>query len=245
MQSHGPFDLALVVEDLEESRRWLVDLLPEALPTLRRVDAAASVGEAREFMHANRYRLAIVDWGLPDGTGEEVIRDLIAATPDAVVIVATIHDDDAHVFPALRAGAAGYVLKSRPREEVVSQLANYFAVLAIFISCLGLFGLATFTAGQRTKEIGVRKVLGATASSVVGLLSKDFLKPLLIAITIATPLAWFVMNRWLSNYAYKIHLDWWIFALAGLLAVCIAMLTVSYQSIKSALMNPVTSLREN
>jgi len=130
-------------------------------------------------------------------------------------------------------------------EEVVSQLANYFAVLAIFISCLGLFGLATFTAGQRTKEIGVRKVLGATASSVVGLLSKDFLKPLLIAITIATPLAWFVMNRWLSNYAYKIHLDWWIFALAGLLAVCIAMLTVSYQSIKSALMNPVTSLREN
>ncbi len=101
-------------------------------------------------------------------------------------------------------------------EEVVSQLASWFAVLAIFISCLGLFGLATFTAGQRTKEIGVRKVLGATATSVVGLLSKDFLKPLLIAITIATPLAWFVMNRWLSNYAYKIHLDWWIFVLAGL-----------------------------
>jgi putative ABC transport system permease protein len=128
---------------------------------------------------------------------------------------------------------------------VVSQLANYFAVLAIFISCLGLFGLATFTAGQRTKEIGVRKVLGATATSVVGLLSKDFLKPLLIAISIATPLAWFVMDRWLSNYAYKVHLDWWIFALAGFLAICIAMLTVSYQSIKSALMNPVTSLREN
>jgi len=122
MQSHGPFDLALVVEDLEESRRWLAELLPEALPTLLRVDAAASVAEAREFMHASRYPLAIVDWGLPDGTGEEVIRDLIAAMPDAVVIVATIHDDDAHVFPALRAGAAGYVLKSRPREEVVSQL---------------------------------------------------------------------------------------------------------------------------
>jgi ABC-type antimicrobial peptide transport system permease subunit len=128
---------------------------------------------------------------------------------------------------------------------VVSELTSWFAVLAIFISCLGLFGLATFTAGQRTKEIGVRKVLGATASSVVRLLSKDFLKPLLIAIAIATPLAWFVMNRWLSGYAYKINLDWWIFVLAGLLAVCIAMLTVSYQSIKSALMNPVTSLREN
>jgi hypothetical protein len=130
-------------------------------------------------------------------------------------------------------------------EQVVSQLANYFAVLAIFISCLGLFGLATFTAGQRTKEIGVRKVLGATASGIVGLLSKDFLKPLLIAITIATPLAWFVMNRWLSNYAYKINLDWWVFVLAGSAAVCIAMLTVSYQSIQSALTNPVTSLREN
>jgi len=122
MHAHGPFDLALVVEDLEESRRWLVELLPEALPTLRRVDAAASVAEAREYMHSSRYQLAIVDWGLPDGTGEDVIRDLIAATPDAVAIVATIHDDDAHVFPALRAGAAGYVLKSRPREEVVSQL---------------------------------------------------------------------------------------------------------------------------
>jgi ABC-type lipoprotein release transport system permease subunit len=130
-------------------------------------------------------------------------------------------------------------------EQVVSELTSWFAVLAIFISCLGLFGLATFTAGQRTKEIGVRKVLGATASSVVRLLSRDFLKPLLIAIAIATPLAWFVMNRWLSGYAYKINLDWWIFVLAGLLAVCIAMLTVSYQSIKSALMNPVTSLREN
>jgi hypothetical protein len=128
-------------------------------------------------------------------------------------------------------------------EQVVSKLANYFAVLAIFISCLGLFGLATFTASQRTKEIGVRKVLGATASSVVGLLSKDFLKLLLLAIFIAIPLAWFVMNRWLSNYTYKINLDWWIFVLASLLAIGIAMLTVSYQSIKSALMNPVRSLR--
>lgn len=109
-------------------------------------------------------------------------------------------------------------------EQVVSQLANYFAVLAIFISCLGLFGLSTFTAGQRTKEIGVRKVLGASASDVVSLLSKDFLKLLLLAIVIATPLAWFVMNRWLSNYAYKINLDWWIFALAGLLAIAIACL---------------------
>src|SRR6185312_15824709 len=98
-------------------------------------------------------------------------------------------------------------------------------------------------AGQRTREIGVRKVLGASASNVVGLLSKDFLKLLLLAITIATPLAWVVMSGWLSNYAYKIDLDWWIFVLAGLLAIGIAMLTVGYQSIKSAMMNPVKSLR--
>ena len=129
-------------------------------------------------------------------------------------------------------------------KQVVSQLANYICHAWRFLFPAWVFlDLATFTAGQRTKEIGVRKVLGATASGVVGLLSKEFLKLLLIAIAIATPLAWFVMNRWLSDYAYKIQLDWWIFALAGLLAICIAMLTVSYQSIKSALMSPVISLR--
>ncbi|GAB4031775.1 ABC transporter permease [Spirosoma gilvum] len=128
-------------------------------------------------------------------------------------------------------------------EQMVSQLANYFAILAIFISCLGLFGLATFTAEQRTKEIGVRKVLGASVGSVVTLLSKDFLKPVFIAILITTPIAWYVMSRWLADFAYKVDLSWWIFALAGGLATIIALLTVSFQSIKAALMNPVKSLR--
>ena len=128
-------------------------------------------------------------------------------------------------------------------EQVVSQLANYFASFAIFISCLGLFGLATFMAEQRTKEIGVRKVLGASVGSIVTLLSKDFLKLILIAIVIASPIAWYVMNRWLADFAYKIDIEWWMFALAGGLAVGIALLTVSFQSIKAALMNPVNSLR--
>ncbi|MFD2933666.1 ABC transporter permease [Spirosoma flavum] len=128
-------------------------------------------------------------------------------------------------------------------EQVVSQLANYFACLAIFISCLGLFGLATFTAEQRTKEIGVRKVLGASIGSVVTLLSTDFLKLVLIAIIIASPIAWYTMNKWLQGFAYKIDLAWWMFGLAGLLAVSIALLTISFQSIKAALMNPVKSLR--
>ncbi|WP_229365925.1 ABC transporter permease [Fibrisoma montanum] len=128
-------------------------------------------------------------------------------------------------------------------ETVVGSLANYFAFLAIFISCLGLFGLAAFTAEQRTKEIGVRKVLGATVTNIITLLSADFLKLVLIAILIASPLAWYAMNRWMQNFEYKIGVEWWVFAAAGILAVVIALLTISFQSIRAALMNPVKSLR--
>ncbi|GAB3698814.1 ABC transporter permease [Spirosoma flavus] len=128
-------------------------------------------------------------------------------------------------------------------EQVVSKLSNYFAFLAIFISCLGLFGLATFTAEQRTKEIGVRKVLGASVTSIIGLLSKDFLKLVAIAILLASPVAWWAMNKWLQDFAYKIDIEWWVFAMAGLVSVVIALLTVSFQSIKAALVNPVKSLR--
>ncbi|MFD2933671.1 ABC transporter permease [Spirosoma flavum] len=128
-------------------------------------------------------------------------------------------------------------------EQVVSKLANYFAFLAIFISCLGLFGLATFTAEQRTKEIGVRKVLGASVGNIVGLLSQDFLKPVAIGILLASPVAWWAMSKWLNGFAYKIDIEWWMFVLAGSLAVAIALLTISFQSIKAALMNPVKSLR--
>ncbi len=128
-------------------------------------------------------------------------------------------------------------------ETIVNTLINYFGLLAILISCLGLFGLVTFTAEQRVREIGVRKVLGASIASIVALLSKDFLRLILIAIVIASPLAWYAMNRWLQNFAYKIDIEWWVFALAGLLAVGIALLTVSFQSIKAALANPVKSLR--
>ncbi|MVM31477.1 FtsX-like permease family protein [Spirosoma sp. HMF4905] len=129
------------------------------------------------------------------------------------------------------------------REQQVTTLINSFGVLAIFISCLGLFGLVAFMAEQRTKEIGIRKVLGASVTSLVTLLSKDFLKLILIAIVIASPIAWYAMNRWLQSFAYRIDLDWWVFALAGLLAVSIALLTISFQSVKAALMNPVKSLR--
>ncbi|MDB5119913.1 MAG: FtsX-like permease family protein [Sphingobacteriales bacterium] len=128
-------------------------------------------------------------------------------------------------------------------EQVVSQLSNYFAFLAIFISCLGLLGLAMFTARQRIKEIGVRKVLGASVTDIVTLLSTSFLKPVALAIVIAFPISWYAINKWLQGFAYKIDIEWWIFAIAGLLTITIALLTVGYQAIKAALGNPVKSLR--
>lgn len=128
-------------------------------------------------------------------------------------------------------------------EQLVSKLSNYFAFLAIFISCLGLFGLATFTAEQRTKEIGVRKVLGASIPNIVALLSTSFLKPVTVAMLIGFPVSWYVMNEWLQKFAYKINIGWWMFALAGSLVIGISLLTVSYQSIKAAIANPVKSLR--
>ncbi|WAC14323.1 ABC transporter permease [Dyadobacter pollutisoli] len=128
-------------------------------------------------------------------------------------------------------------------EQKTGQILGLFAGLTIFVACLGLFGLATFTAEQRTKEIGVRKVLGASVAGIVALLSKDFLKLVCIAIVLALPVSWWMMSRWLQDFAYKIDISWWVLALAGLLSIAVALFTVSFQSIKAALMNPVKSLR--
>ncbi|QHW01633.1 FtsX-like permease family protein [Spirosoma endbachense] len=128
-------------------------------------------------------------------------------------------------------------------EQRVGRIILYFSILTILIACLGLFGLATFTAEQRTKEIGIRKVLGASVASITSLLSKDFLRLVLIAILIAIPISWYAVDQWLKNFAYKTAIEWWVFALSGLLTVAVALLTVSFQSIKAALMNPVKTLR--
>ena len=128
-------------------------------------------------------------------------------------------------------------------EERIGKLASGFAILAILISCLGLFGLASFVAEQRTKEIGVRKVLGASVTNLWALLSKDFLILVIISFGIATPIAWYALNNWLQKYEYHTDMSWWIFAIAGLGALAVTLLTVSFQSIKAALMNPVRSLR--
>jgi putative ABC transport system permease protein len=128
-------------------------------------------------------------------------------------------------------------------EEHLSDIFTSFATLAIFISCLGLFSLAAYTIKCRTKEIGVRKVMGATVTNITTLLNKDFLRPVLIGFAVAVPIAWYAMFRWLENFAYRIEIGPLVFIMAGLAVILIAMITVSWQSVKAALMNPVKSLR--
>jgi putative ABC transport system permease protein len=128
-------------------------------------------------------------------------------------------------------------------EQQIKTIVLLMSSLAIVIACLGLFGLVAFTAQQRTKEIGVRKVLGANVFGVVKLLSLDFLKLIVISIVIAVPLAWIISTKWLEGFAYKTEASWWIFALSALVAVIIALGTISIQAIKAALTNPVNSLR--
>ncbi len=128
-------------------------------------------------------------------------------------------------------------------EKQMGKIFISFAVFAIFIACLGLFGLVTYAAEQRTKEIGIRKVLGATVSNIVNMLSKDFLKLVIVSALLAFPVAWWAMNKWLQNYAYRITISWWVFLAAGCLAVLIALFTISFQAIKAAISNPVKSLR--
>jgi len=118
-----------------------------------------------------------------------------------------------------------------------------FSSLAIFIACLGLLGLATYTAELRTKEIGIRKVLGANVNSIVALLSKDFIVLIAVAILLATPAAWYSMNRWLEGFAYRVEIHFWIFILAGIVAIAIAALTISFQALRAARENPVKALR--
>ena len=129
-------------------------------------------------------------------------------------------------------------------EQTSKRLFSLFSLLAIFIACMGLLGLAAYVTQKRTKEIGVRKVIGASTMQIVGLLSKDFLKLVFIALIIATPIAWFGMNRWLQDFAFAISLSWWMFILAGVIAIAIAFATVSYQSIKAAMANPIQALRD-
>jgi putative ABC transport system permease protein len=135
------------------------------------------------------------------------------------------------------------VQKQYESEQTLGNIINSFTLMAILISSLGLFGLASFSAEQRSKEIGIRKVLGASVSGIVQLLSKDFLKLVGISILIAIPIAWWAMNKWLQGFNYRVNISWWMFVFAGLIAICIALITVSFQAIKAAVTNPTKSLK--
>lgn len=128
-------------------------------------------------------------------------------------------------------------------DQRASTLVWIFSILAIFISCMGLYGLASFTAERRSKEIGIRKVLGASIGSIVGLISRDFLKLIMVALIIASPLAWLAMNNWLQEFAYRVNVGWWIFAAAGLIAILVAFASIGFRAVRAAVTNPVKSLR--
>ena len=128
-------------------------------------------------------------------------------------------------------------------EELTGKLANLFAILAIVISCLGLFGLSAFAAEQRTKEVGIRKVLGATLTGIVSLFSKDFSKLVVIAFLLAAPLTWWIMNQWLQQYTYRVAVEWWMLASTGALALLLTWVIVGLQAAKAAAVNPARSLR--
>ncbi len=133
--------------------------------------------------------------------------------------------------------------KQYETEVILSRIINSFTLMAVLISCLGLFGLAAFSAEQRSKEIGIRKVLGASVANITQILSKDFLKLVIVAFVIATPVAWWAMGQWLQNFAYRVTVTWWMFAIAGLTTIFIALFTVSFQAIKAAVANPIKSLK--
>ncbi len=177
------------------------------------------------------------------GWGTILVRTAAGKTRETIAGLEKINKSLNPKFPFTYRFSDLEYMKLYKSEQVVSKLSNYFAFLAVFISCLGLLGLAMFTAEQRTKEIGVRKVLGASVPNIIALLSSYFIKLVLVAILIASPIAWYAMNKWLQGFAYKIDMSWWIFAFSGLLIIGVALLTVGYQSIKAAVANPVKALR--
>lgn len=186
----------------------------------------------------------IVHLGETDGGGIAIVRIRAGMAKTALQRLEKICKEINPQFPFSYSFSDDQYQKLYKSEEIVSRLSNAFAALAIFISCMGLLGLAMFTAEQRTKEIGIRKVLGASVSSLFNLLSGEFISLVGIAILIASPIAWWAMDVWSHDFVYHIKIEWWLFAFAGLAAIVIALLTVSFQSIRAALVKPIQSLRD-
>jgi putative ABC transport system permease protein len=204
------------------------------------------IGVAKDFQYGSIHQKIepLIFRFRPEAFGENVLVKIKAGS-DKIVIknIKTVYEKFHHQYPFEYSYLDADYQKLYASEQIIGVLSNFFAGLAILISCLGLFGLVTFSVQNRQKEIGIRKVLGSTIAEATVLLSKDFLKLVIIAIIISCPIAYYLMQNWLQDFAYKIDFQWWFFAIAGLSAIGIALLTVSYQAIKAAMMNPVKSLK--
>ena len=201
------------------------------------------IGVVKDFNFSSlRDNIQPVIMQLGDDTGDLSIKVQTAGLP---ALLAQVEDKWKDLSPAhFQYSFMDQDFEAAYRsEQRIGTISIVFTTLAIIIACLGLFGLAAYAAEQRTKEIGIRKVLGASMSTIVGMLSKDFIKLILIAIALASPLAWWGMNYWLQTFAYRISIQWWVLALAGCTSILIAFITISFQSIKAAVTNPVDSLR--
>ena len=179
----------------------------------------------------------------PENTSNVMVKTEPGKTQQAIASLKTTYEKFVSDYPFEYTFLDDDFERVYRSELRIGRLANYFTVVVIFISCLGLFGLVSFTSERRTKEIGIRKVLGASINQVLGLISKEFMPLVLSALVVATPIAWFLMQRWLQGFYYRISLEPWIFVVAGAMAIVIAMTAVSYQAIKAALANPVDALR--
>ena len=215
-------------------------------------DKGSIIGLMKDFHHNSLHvpieplilRLFKGSWIKDNGYwGNVIIRTEKGKSKQAIASMEKVFKQFNPGFPFRYYFTDDEIAKNYKAEYTVSKLSRYFAFLAIFISCLGLFGLVTFTAEQRTKEIGIRKVLGASVTGIVRMLSKDFLILVLIATVIAFPVAWWAMYKWLNDFEYRVDIGWWVFVVAGVVALLIALLTISFQSIKAAIANPVKSLR--
>ncbi len=204
------------------------------------------VGVVKDFIYGDMYSPASPLMLLSDTSNSNILTVRLKAgtlLPATLAKMETIIKNDNPGYPFDYSFVDQDFGKLFKTETLIGQLAEVFSILAIFISCLGLFGLAAYTAEKRSKEIGIRKILGASVQGIAGLLSKDFLLLVCISCLIAFPIAWWMMHNWLDGYKYRIQISWWIFIGAGLLAIVIALITVSFQAIKAAVANPVISLR--
>lgn len=209
--------------------------------------AAQVIGVVNDYVYGNMYGKpdpVMFFYSKPQNTTEMYIRLMPAADIEkSLAEIQSVMKRNNPAYPFTYQFVDDQFNQMFLVESLIGNLAKIFASLAIIISCLGLFGLAAYTAERRTKEIGIRKVLGASVSGIAGLLSKDFLQLVAISCIVAFPVAWWVMSKWLLNYQYRITISWWIFLLAGALSILISLLTVSFQAIKAAVANPVRSLR--